>query len=265
MAKQSGIHQLRGKVGEHSYYRQTGVTAGLMRSINQGMSSRVKNSPEFANTRRNNAEFAGAANIAALLGTMVNPKYRPMILPFSQSNMSKKILEIAKVTPHAWGQRVVSPDDTASLAEILTSQSKLAMKDVVTLFASEIVDNSLSVEIGWNADQANLMKSLGIDGVAAGVAVYNLATGKYDAVAASIRKSYRTLVASDSATQDIAEGDSDNLSFNLTVPEFDFDAKGWNGHQLLVAVFLPYRLVNDIQYTLQEQCRFQAIALERAE
>lgn len=265
MAKQSGIHQLRGKVGEHSYYRQTGVNAGLMRSINQGLSDRVKNSPEYANTRRNNSEFAGAANVAALLGTMVNPKYRPMILPFSQSNMSRKILEIAKTTAHSWGQRVVGPDDTANLAEILTSQSKLAMQEVVQITVSPVQDNILNIDYEWTADQANLMAGLGIDGFIMAFAGYNLATGKFDALTASIRKGYRVFVAGGSNDSTITEGTGSAADVGYTIPEFEFDPKGWNGHQLLVAVFLPYRTINENQYTLQEYCRFQAFALERAE
>lgn len=42
MAKQSGIHQIKGKVGEMSYYKQSGVSSGLIRSINPSMSGRVK-------------------------------------------------------------------------------------------------------------------------------------------------------------------------------------------------------------------------------
>lgn len=235
-----------------------------MRSINQGLSDRVKNSPEYANTRRNNSEFAGAANVAALLGTMVNPKYRPMILPFSQSNMSRKILEIAKTTAHSWGQRVVGPDDTANLAEILTSQSKLAMQEVLTIDLPEITDNVLAFQASWTADQANLMKDLGIDGFVMAVVAYNLGTGKFDALTGSIRKGYRVFVSGDNLSTGIDAGGDGDVTTDLTVPEFEFDPKGWNGHQLLVAVFLPYRTINDNPYTLQEYCRFQAFALERA-
>ena len=71
MAKQSGLHQLRGKVGEHSYYRQTGISSGLVRSINQGMSARVKNDEAFLNTRLNNAEFGQAGRIASVLSDIV--------------------------------------------------------------------------------------------------------------------------------------------------------------------------------------------------
>lgn len=96
MAKQSGLHQIRGKVGDFSYYKQSGVSAGIIRGINQGMSSRVKTGDEYANTRRNNKEFANACEIAASFGACVVPKWRPMFLTFSQAAIAKAVLSFIK-------------------------------------------------------------------------------------------------------------------------------------------------------------------------
>lgn len=265
MAKQSGIHQLRGKVGEHSYYRQTGVSTGLVRSINQGMSARVKNDPAFANTRRNNTEFAGACDVAHLLGQMVTPKYRPMILPFSQSNMSKKVLEIAKVTNAIWGQRVVPADSAAQLADILTQQSKLAVSDIISLSLPASGTNQFELTCSWSDDQATSMAGLGINGIVINISVYNLATGKFNALTASIRKGYRELVTTDSSDEDIVAGSGGNSTFSPSIPDFAVDSKGWNGHQIVIVVVLPYRVVNDVKYTLQEYCRFAALPVVRTE
>lgn len=263
MAKQSGIHQLRGKVGEHSYYRQTGVAAGLMRSINQGMSARVKNDPAFANTRRNNSEFAGACDVAHLLGLMVTPKYRPMILPFSQSNMSKKVLEIAKVTSAIWGQRVVPADAGEQLSEILSAQSKLNVADIMSI--TYALDDQDSFELNYtvSADQATTLKGLGVDGLVVSLLGYNLATGKFDALSGAIRKGYRVLVDSSNNTDPISAGESLDQSISVSMPEFQLDSRGWNGFQLGVLVVLPYRIVNGVNYTLQEYCRFTAINIVR--
>ena len=138
MAKQSGLHQIRGKVGEHSYYRQTGVSAGLIRSINQGLSARVKNGPEYANTRLNNREFGAACDVAGILGKLVVPKFRPMILPFSQSRMAKAVLEIAREHVQNWGERVVTSEDTSRLCDVLTAQSKRSTDEFVTLSATRM-------------------------------------------------------------------------------------------------------------------------------
>lgn len=265
MAKQSGIHQLRGKVGEHSYYRQTGVATGLMRSINQGMSARVKNDPAFANTRRNNSEFAGAADVAHLLGLMVTPKYRPMILPFSQSNMSKKVLEIAKVTNAIWGQRVVPADAGQQLADILTAQSKLAMSDFLSLSLLQDQGESFNLSFAFTNDQATTMAGLGITGFSLVATAYNLATGKFDALTLSIRKGYREIAGSGSDDVSIEAGSGDERNLSLSIPEFELDSRGWNGHQIAVVVFLPYRTVNGVNYTLQEYCRFAALPVVRTE
>lgn len=265
MAKQSGIHQLRGKVGEHSYYRQTGVAAGLMRSINQGMSARVKNDPAFANTRRNNSEFAGACDVAHLLGLMVTPKYRPMILPFSQSNMSKKVLEIAKVQSAIWGQRVVPADSAQQLSDILTAQSKLPASDIISLSLDPSATDNFTFWGRCSQDQVTSMLGLGIDGFVMVATAYNLATGKFDALTASIRKGYREIVASDSTEVALSAGSEVEDSVTLAIPEFELDSRGWNGHQILVAVILPYREVNNVHYTLQEYCRFAAFPIVRTE
>ena len=83
MAKQSGIHQLRGKVGEMSYYRTKGVQDGVVRRINQGMSQRVKTGDEYVNTRLNNAEFKNANAIATAAFNSVNSRKRGMMRNFA--------------------------------------------------------------------------------------------------------------------------------------------------------------------------------------
>lgn len=254
---------MRGKVGEHSYYRQTGVAAGLMRSINQGMSARVKNDPAFANTRRNNSEFAGACDVAHLLGLMVTPKYRPMILPFSQSNMSKKVLEIAKVTNAIWGQRVVPADSAQQLSDILTQQSKLAMSDLLSISITKGQGNEFEVGYTYTNDQATTMAGLDITGFNLVVKAYNLATGKFDALNGSIRKGYREIVGDNDTDETVTAGTGVSSSLSLEVPEFSLDSRGWNGHQIMVAVLLPYRDVNGVHYTLQEYCRFLALPIVR--
>lgn len=134
MAKQSGIHQIKGKVGEMSYYKQSGVAAGLIRSINPSMSGRVKNDEAYENTRLNNREFAQACKIASCLGRFLSPKYRPMILPFSQSKMAKDVLAIIKADPTAnasWGFRGLDTTNLQIPVETLNSIAKNSFADLV--------------------------------------------------------------------------------------------------------------------------------------
>lgn len=267
MAKQSGIHQLRGKVGEHSYYRQTGITPGLVRSINQGMSSRVKEGDEYANTRLNNAEFGGACSVAGALGSMILPKYRPMILPFSQSNMAKKILELAKQNTGAWGERVVSASDTERLAEILTEQSKLRLDDFITVGVTLDSATSGDFTAEYSADQATTMASLGIDAITLTAVQIDLATGKYSSVTKKIQKSFAMRKASDTVYNDSAihAGVSGDTTSGFNFAPFNPPHTIANGHQLVVFVLMPQRKVGENYYTLQEYCSFKAIKLPEYE
>ena len=124
MAKQSGLHQIKGKVGEFSYYRQSGIANGLIRSINPAMSGRVKTGAEYANTRLNNAEFGQACRIAAQLISAITPKYRPMILPFSQAKLAKSVLDLIKQTDDTWGERNLDDPQAQSVSPLVNALAK---------------------------------------------------------------------------------------------------------------------------------------------
>lgn len=266
MAKQSGLHQLRGKVGEHSYYRQTGIVPGLVRSINQGMSSRVKTSIEYANTRLNNAEFGAAAGVAGLLGKMVTPKYRPMILPFSQSKMAKDILEIARQSGGSWGQRVVTSADTAALCETLTKTSKLAMSDFVTASFNRTDATTLQCLVEVSENQATALADLGIDGIAGSVVAFGLATGKYVAAERAIHKSNYRIDGYSSGYVEVVAGAAGDFDMDVTIPAtFTPESEYYNGHRIAVLVLMPYRTINSVRHTLQEYCSFVAVPIPDAE
>lgn len=262
MAKQSGIHQLRGKVGEHSYYRQSGIVPGLMRSINQGMSARVKTAEEYANTRLNNVEFGAAGNVAGLLGQMVVPKFRPMLLPFSQSKMAKDILKVAREHEENWGQRVVTSGDTARLCDILTSTSKRSINEFVTLSMSRESATNLAITASYSNDQATTMKSLGIDAITVTAAYYTLATGQWVPAASMMTTGYLSRVVSTDPLyeENISAGTGYSNTEDLTVGEFIPEANH-AGHQIIVFVVLPIRKINNTNYVLQEYCSFAAMPL----
>lgn len=262
MAKQSGIHQLRGKVGEHSYYRQTGITPGLMRSINQGLSQRVKTGEEYANTRLNNVEFGAAGNVAGLLGQMVQPKFRPMVLPFSQSKMAREILKVARQHEENWGQRVVTSEDTQKLCDILTSISKRNMSDFINVRvyrASEII---AEVNAEYTADQATTMASLGITNITVKAVQFDLATGQWNPLALEMATGYmyqRNMVYPYDGSP-LESGVGDSATEDLGVASFVPEANH-SGHQIIVFVFLPTRKINNVAHVLQEYCSFVAMPL----
>lgn len=259
MAKQSGLHQIRGKVGEHSYYRQTGVSAGLIRSINQGMSARVKNGPEYANTRLNNREFGAACDTAGILGKLVVPKFRPMILPFSQSRMAKAILEVAREHAEHWGERVVTSADTARLCDILTAQSKRSADEFVTISATRTNLASGAVTAAYSQSQATLMMDAGVNTLTVYATVYNVATGQWIPLGEMMSTGYFEEVDRVPVIdmQDVIEGGDENNE-DINIGQF-IPASGHAGHQILVFVVLPSRVMNGRNYVLQELCSFKAI------
>lgn len=265
MAKQSGLHQIRGKVGEHSYYKQTGVSAGLIRSINQGLSARVKSGEEYANTRLNNSEFGAACNVAGLLGKAVVPKFRPMVLPFSQSKMAKMVLELAKNSAGSWGQRVVPAASSDELAAILQSTSKRDYREFVKI---EIIAGQNLNEYEYNITsteaQVSQAISMGITGFDFLICGYNIGTGKYDAnlrrVSAGVI--FRQFAESDGTT--LIEGDPAETVGSFNMLPYNPQAANLNGQQIIVFVAMPYRLINSVKHTLQEYCSFAALTLPSA-
>lgn len=263
MAKQRGLHQIKGKVGEHSYYSQTGVSGGLIRSINQGLSARVKNDAAYANTRLNNAEFGGACAVAGALGAMVVPKFRPMILPFSQSNMAKKVLELAKANSGSWGQRVVAATQTPELAAILSEQSKRNPGEFVTLSASRSDATTLTVGYAYTDTQATLMGDLGISKILIKAVQVDLATGKYVVIGGEgrIHKSYIRMRDEHLFDSPVTSGSGDSNTEDLTVSSFVPTPELYNPHQLVVFVVMPARTINGVDHVLQEYCSFYAMEM----
>lgn len=263
MAKQSGLHQIKGKVGEYSYYKQSGVTSSLIRSINQGMSARVKTSDEYANTRLNNSEFAGAANVAGLLGKMVTPKFRPMVLPFSQSNMAKALLDLARQNNMPWGKRVVSANDTPEIAAILSAQSKRDYSDFVSLSVTRGSSTAATLAYSYTAEQGTLMASLGITKLTITGVQIDLATGKFNNVTGKIQSGYirkrDSVILSDA--EDVNPGEGGGLTEDIVVSGFTPTAETFTGHQLVVFVVLPLRTLGGVDHILQEYCSFLAVEL----
>lgn len=262
MAKQRGLHQIKGKVGEYSYYSQTGVTGGLIRKINEGLSARVKTDAAYANTRLNNREFGAAADTASLLGKTVVPKFRPMILPFSQSKMAKEVLKIARQHAANWGQRVVTSDDTSKLCEILSSMSKRAASDMVELSVTRGSATEATVGFAYTAEQATLMRSLGIDAITISATQYDIATGQWVPLAQEMSTGYyyareSVNIADEYTTPEgQAGGDSEDITVATFVP-----AANHSGHQIVVFVVMPIRMINGVGSILQEYCSFVATPL----
>ena len=260
MAKQSGIHQLRGKVGEHSYYRQTGISAGIVRAINQAMSAKVKTDEAFANTRLNNAEFGQAGRIASVLGQYITPKFRPMILPFSQSKMAKIILEYIKVDSTApWGQRNITIGNSGDMqVAALNSVVKNRFEDFGLDLVIDEETTTLTCKVTF--ETVNKLSAIGADGfevkfVAAStwIGTFIQSTGKYaDSFARA--NAYSDDFSSPSVSTETA------LTYTLRPAP----PAGWPAIEATrtgVLIVMPYRTINEQKHILQEHCTFKAFVI----
>ena len=251
MAKQSGLHQIRGKVGEHSYYRQTGVSSGLIRSINQGMSQRVKTGDEYANVRLNNAEFGQAGRIAKVLGRMITPKYRPMVLPFSQSKMAKVILEAIKVASGDWGQRNL---DSATASTALINALNAVSKNNFADFGLELTNDGANIDVTGYTQFVSKLDAIGASG--ATIRIVNACPwiGTYVSGDNKYADSYARAIISEGVITASGDSVSGGVDFRPEPPA------GWPAFQseFIVVIVLPYRAVNGANYILQEHCTYQA-------
>lgn len=168
MAKQLGIHQIKGKVGERSYYRTKGVELGVSRSINQGLSARVKSGEEYANTRLNNAEFKNANAIATAAFRSVANRNRGMMVNFAVADMTKRALDDIKQGTGAWGARHPFTELDVLICDMLENHAK-AQSDLSSYIdvTYGLLDNSGEATIGINISAENqlAMMALGIDGI----------------------------------------------------------------------------------------------------
>lgn len=254
MAKQSGLHQIKGKVGEHSYYRQTGVASGLIRSINQGLSDRVKNDDAYVNTRLNNAEFGQACKIAARMIQYITPKFRPMILPFSQSKMAKLLLEQIKVSNGSWGQRNFTDPLGRVASSLLSSLAKNNFDD----YGLKLDNGEETSPLELVCDQvtaAAKLSAIGADGYKVRAVFTDTWVGDFNATSGKYSDSFAR--GNNYDTDALVPG----ASFSLDDAVYPSDPPtGWPAHgiRMIVIVVMPYRTVNSVKHILQEHCTFKA-------
>lgn len=259
MAKQSGLHQLRGKVGEHSYYKQTGIASGLVRSINQGMSSRVKTDEAYANTRLNNREFGQAGRLAAMLAQYITPKFRPMVLPFSQSKMAKVLLEYLKNdTTAPWGGRNLT---TASSGDAQVAALNAVAKNRFEDWGIHITGDEEKNSVAFETTEETLAKGAAIG--ATGALVRFIAStswiGTYNANEQKYAPSYaRGNRYDEDVNLERIKDWSKQYILRPVPPE------GWPAFQaerIGIVIILPYREIGGVQHILQEHCSYYSFLL----
>lgn len=261
MAKQSGLHQIRGKVGEHSYYRQSGVSSGLVRRINQGLSQRVKTAPEYANTRLNNKEFKTASRMAASMIDGVVPQWRPMFNTFKNAKLSAGLLEIIKGHPGIWGRRIIGRDDRVAACMAINKLAKSNMYNYFNIVfgALDQETSQIAVTASVSESYADFLRSIGASGCTLMLRQVQIYEGqptdeemaRYDNIVVPGAPTEIDIPLSGIPADLTNEVDHNTADLSLL--------SGRVYLSFFVGVVLPYRKVGETDHVLQEGCSFAYI------
>lgn len=258
MAKQTGIHLLRGKVGEMSYYKQSGVAANLVRSINPAMSGRVKTAPEYANTRLNNREFKTATRMASSMIQGVVPRFRPMFNTFKNGRLSKDLLQLLKTTQVGWGQRAITYAQRASAAKAINFLAKNNFDDFVSLSAIKS-ENGIDVSFSLTDTLKSYLQTINADSVSiqiSNVYIYEgIPTDSEEGRADNLVR-FQDVIVNNFAFNEIP------VSGNAILADNGVDlslATGRTALNFIYVVLMPKRDVNGVDHILQEGCTFKVI------
>lgn len=268
MAKQKGIHQIKGKVGDMSYYQSAGVPGGLIRRIPEGLSSRVKTADEYANTRLNNDEFKNAAAIATFAFRAVPSRKASMMRRFAVAEMIKEALQYIKEGTGSWGVRIPSATFDSILVDLLENHSKNG--PYAGEFGEVVVStNQGAITITWNysAETAARLLSQGIDGI------YTVITNGAMAESVNTDGFVVPFFGASSPNPDDAtidpEGNTNVLAtFTPSASALGLLPLSYTGAQAAanngmfsIVTFLPYRLIGSQRHVLYEYATFVAIPL----
>lgn len=250
MAKQSGMHQIKGKVGEYSYYRQSGISNGLIRSINPAMSGRVKTGEEYANTRLNNAEFGQACRIAAKLISGITPKFRPMILPFAQAKLAKSVLDLIKQTDDAWGERNLDDPQATAVSPLINQLAKNNFDEYgVTL---DTDDQDRLVAKSDNVICPAKLAAIGADGYRVRIIPFSLWQGKYDTTQHRYHFSFMDTNVYELAMADNEEDVIQGAAYPPHAPQ----GSPYTTINGIIVVVMPQRTIGGVENILQQYCTF---------
>lgn len=261
MAKQTGIHQLKGKVRGMSYYRQKGVVDGLARSINEGMSKRVKEGAEYYNSRLNAAEFGFAGSFAGACVRAITERQRTMLKDFATGLFAKYVRDIIVAdTTHPWGSRDLSGTEwQAAALQALSNYAKNDFRSYVggTWDCSVVVEGTNATwtpNIEVPADWGSLYKAQGATGATIELYAYRV---RLESVGGGKKKgSAMVLPVGDT---DVAIGAAGTITAPATLPSIMDGQQAANVLTGLLVVVKPYQEINDVKYIRQELCTFQVV------
>ena len=266
MAKQKGIHQLKGKVGGMSYYQQSGVTDGLVRRIPEGLSSRVKTADEYANTRLNNDEFKSANAMATFAFRAVPNRKASMMRRFAIAEMTKSALEFVKGGSGQWGQRIPTETFDNIMVDMLERHAKFGpyAGEFGTFDDFTIANDQVVGGFSLDATQAADLASKGITGFYALVvrgAMASLVDND-----GFVRQYFGVSSINPINVTDLSENDY-NITFPISPASLGLSPSGFatvgqtpNQGMFVIVSFIPYRTIRNTRHTLYEYATFACLS-----
>lgn len=261
MAKQIGLYSVRGKVDGYKYYGMKGVANTIIAKINEGMSSRVKNSAEYANTRLNNAEFGAAGNMAGTLVRALTQRWRCITIPFTTAKLLPSIKKTMGLdTTNPWGQRTLTGTTWQDgLRDRIGALAKVDFNEELglTCAARQDANKKVIVSLEGEIAQATALAGKGIAGVEFDLHVVSISAPAFD----SNLNGYAPAELNDfgSGNVDVTIDESvlasETINAGVSLP----DASGVMTAVIIVAK--PYRLVSGEKYFAQEYCSHKMVAI----
>lgn len=266
MPKQKGLYQLQGKAQGMCYYSQAGVKLPLMRTINQGMSERVKTSAEFENTRKNNAEFALANKMATSLFNFIYPNWRSMFRRFTIPYITARLLDELKNGTGEWGERHLDKSVGVVFTPIINLYAKARayqgefgnFTSTLTNFTNTYVNGFSYYRLTLTIDHDTIMRlmSQGVDGV---MVYWRHLIGMNETIYKSYVSSVSySLIVFNSLIPIASASGADLVGTEFGVAPIvlsTFMAQSTSG-VLSSAVICPYRLSGGERVILQKQCTY---------
>lgn len=263
MAKQSGIHGIRGKINGVSYYSSKNG-GQLIRKINEGMSSRVKTAKEYANTRLNNAEFGAAGSLAGAIVRPISQRWRFILDSIATGKLVKAIkAAMMQDTASPWGERVVPLTEMAHLQDVFNGFSKNEMpQEVVNCLQNYMTYAATSSSIvvsnpaEMSADTAQQLLDKGATHLTTKVFAFNVlkpyigADGKTYVPAESLFVD----ISSTLGHANVAIAANANIITDDSVENAPAVLNEESHLGGVLVVLLPERKVGNEYYTLQELC-----------
>lgn len=267
MAKQSGIHQLKGKVGSMSYFQMAGVQDGIVRRIPEGLSSRVKNDEIYANTRLNNEEFTRAAQLAKIAYNSVPNRLNSMFRRFAYAEMLKGIKEYIVNGAGDWGKRVPTDRLDNVVRDVLENRAKFGPYDgqFGDLTMERSAESGIVLTLTYSSAQVAAMASLGITGLLFRVqyTANGYVLGSGDPILVGGRSNITSMdvdLLPNGGSEELDTFVPGAASLNMFPAAFAQLSASADGGIAAVVTILPLRSVNDKNYVLTEYATYAAIA-----